>query len=347
MTQGSFAGTGRSGAVDEDVRVELPAEAGSAGRARRHLRRTLERSPAGAGVPEAVAADAEVCLSELVTNALLHAGTDLVVRVGLTPAVLRLEVSDGSPVVPQWVPRSLTASTGRGLRLITALSVARGGDVHPDGRGKTVWCELALTGRDADADPADEAAAGPGTGGVEVDAALQEEIDALLASEWSSVPDPAPDPPAPAPEGIRLLRYPLRRGVRMREHREAVLRELRLLTLTHAITDPATAARAGAVGDALAVEYAGHLKPGQVQILQALAAGRDSADLVYAVLPGHRERLERWREGDVELERLSAAIGVAVLASPADLRELMDWIVTEFARQLDGHAPRPWTGPLD
>ena len=340
--------------MDEDVRVELPAEAGSAGRARRHLRRTLERSPAGAGVPEAVAADAEVCLSELVTNALLHAGTDLVVRVGLTPAVLRLEVSDGSPVVPQWVPRSLTASTGRGLRLITALSVARGGDVHPDGRGKTVWCELALTERDADGDPAGDAAAAgrgvegaEGAAGVAVDAALQAEIDALLASEWSSVPDPAPGPPAPAPEGIRLLRYPLRRGVRMREHREAVLRELRLLTLTHAITDPATAARAGAVGDALAVEYAGHLKPGQVQILQALAAGRDSADLVYAVLPGHRERLERWREGDVELERLSAAIGVAVLASPADLRELMDWIVTEFARQLDGHAPRPWTGPLD
>ncbi|MFD0481791.1 ATP-binding protein [Kineococcus sp. GCM10028916] len=320
--------------MDEDARVELPAEAGSAGRARRHLRRTLT-GPSAAGVPEAVAADAEVCLSELVTNALLHAGTGVSVRVRLTPSVLRLEVGDGSPVVPQWVPRSLTASTGRGLPLITALSTARGGEVHPDGRGKTVWCELLLTGVDH------------GEVGLEVDLALQDEIDALLAADWESLPDPDPDPVLSAPGGIRLLRYPLGRGVRLREHREAVLRELRLLSLTHAITDPGTAARADAVGDQLAEQYAGHLRPAQARVLQALAAGEDSADLDYPRLSDHPGILERWRRNEQELDRLIAATGVAVLAAPAELRELADWMLVEFERQVTGGEPRPWPGPLD
>lgn len=322
--------------MDEDARVELPAEAGSAGRARRHLRRTLA-GPSASGVPEAVAADAEVCLSELVTNALLHAGTGVSVRVRLTPSVLRLEVGDGSPVVPQWVPRSLTASTGRGLPLITALSTARGGEVHPDGRGKTVWCELLLTGVDTGTDH--------GEVGLEVDLALQSEIDALLAADWESLPDP--DPVPSAPDGIRLLRYPLRRGVRLREHREAVLRELRLLSLTHAITDPGTAARADAVGDQLAEQYAGHLRPAQARVLQAVAAGEDSTDLDYPRLPDHPGILERWRRNEQELERLIAATGVAVLAAPVELRELADWMLVEFERQVTGGEPRPWPGPLD
>lgn len=318
--------------MDEDAQVELMAEAASAGRARRHLRRTLA-GPSASGVPEAVAADAEVCLSELVTNALLHAGTGVSVRVRLTPSVLRLEVGDGSPVVPQWVPRSLTASTGRGLPLITALSTARGGEVHPDGSGKTVWCELLLTG------------SGHGEVEPELDLALQGEIDALLAADWESLPDPDPVPSVPG--GVRLLRYPLRRGVRLREHREAVLRELRLLSLTHAITDPGTAARADAVGDQLAEQYAGHLRPAQARVLQALAAGEDSTDLDYPRLPDHPGILERWRRNDQELDRLIAATGVAVLAVPAELRELADWMLVEFERQVSGGEPRPWPGPLD
>jgi anti-sigma regulatory factor (Ser/Thr protein kinase) len=314
--------------MDEESPVVLPAEAGSAGRARRHLRRALER--AAGTVPDAVADDAEVCLSELVTNALLHAGTAMTVSVHVSPSVLRLEVRDGSQVVPQWVPRSLTASTGRGLPLITALSSARGGDVHPDG-GKTVWCELPLTGDDRD------------EGELELGAALQDEIDALLAADWESLPEPAPTTPG----AVRLLRYPLRRGVRLREHREAVLRELRLLSLTHAITDPASAALAGEVADQLAAQYAGHLKPAQVQVLQALGAGEDSADLDYPRLPDHLGLLDRWRRNEEELDRLIAATGVAVLAAPPDLRELTDWMLAEFVHQLTGGDPRPWPGPLD
>ena len=361
--------------IRADRRVVLAAEAGSAAAARRHLHRVLGELTAPGDVPEAVVADAEVCLSELVTNAVLHAGTFITVTVTLsvtvqvTPETLRLQVGDGSSVEPQWVPRSLTAATGRGLLLITALSTARGVQLHPDGSGKTTWCELSLTagGRrdqaaaasnsDADADADADADPDADAGGVEA-------MDALLAAEWASVVDElyrdGLDTPSPAPSNaknkgkakdekaqLRLLRYPLRRGVRMREHREAVLRELRLLTLTHAISDPATARRTAEVSEILASEYAGHLTSAQVRVLQALAAGNESTDLNYPQLPDHEQLLQQWKAGMENLEQLNAETGVATLATPPDVRELTQWMLEEFTRQLTGLPPRPWAGALD
>ncbi len=347
--------------------VSLPAEAGSAARARRHVRHVLGHllghllggaAPGGSALVEAVVADAEVCVSELVTNAVLHAGTPLAVGVRLRgpdggdggrgpaggdgqPAV-RLEVRDGSAVPPQWVPRSLTASTGRGLALITALSAARGVEVRAG--GKTVWCELSLTPRPA----AD--LEGPDT----LDA-----VQSVLAQEWSSVvaelqgePSPAPDPPAPGPAGsaaadaepIHLVGYPVELGVRMREHREAVLRELRLLTLTHAIADSATAALAAGIAELLSAEYAGHLSSASQLVLQALVDGEPSVDLHYPRLRDHQDLVEQWRRGLHDLERLSTGTALAPLTTPADVGRLGEWVLEEFTRQLEGRRPRPWSG---
>jgi hypothetical protein len=305
---------------------------------------------------ETLIADAQTCTSELVTNAVLHAGTDLAVAVRLNGAVVRVEVHDGSRTEPQWIPRSLTACTGRGLTLITALSSARGVDAHAG--GKTVWCELSTApGR-----------AGGGGGGAAAVAAEPEleAMDAVLAAQWSSVvaelaradldapaagatdvgagPSVGRDEPD-AP--IQLLRYPLRRGVRMREHREAVLRELRILGLTRAIADPALAALASGVSDLLSAEYAGHLTPASAQVLQALAAGGDSVDLSYPRLEDHRHLVEQWSVGIAHLEEMSTDTGLATLATPADVRELQQWVLDEFSAQLHGRAPQPWAGGLD
>ncbi|WP_432571204.1 ATP-binding protein [Kineococcus sp. SYSU DK005] len=336
---------------DADRSLPLPAEPASAALARRHVRRVL----AGA-VAEDVVTDAEVCASELVTNAVLHAGGTVVLTVhapgdaagdaaGDGPGPVRLEVADPSPVAPQWVPRSLTATTGRGLPLITALSVARGTEVHPAGGGKTVWCELST------------AAARPGGAGPTPDA------DSLLAAEWASIADElageptsgstGPGPAAPAPGAgagappVRLLRFPLRRGVRLREHREAVLRELRLLGMAHAFTDPGTERLAGDVTDLLTAEYGGHLNPAEVRKMAALAAGLECVDLEYARRPDHLALLERWIERMAEVDRLGRAGALLTAVEPPDVAELARWIVGEFGRQLRGGEPRPWEGSLD
>lgn len=86
--------------------------------------------------------DAGLVLAELVTNALLHAGTQIVVGVSVSDTALRLEVADGSPARPSARRHSLTATTGRGMGLVAALSSAWG--VSENGSGKVVWAEIAV-----------------------------------------------------------------------------------------------------------------------------------------------------------------------------------------------------------
>jgi anti-sigma regulatory factor (Ser/Thr protein kinase) len=115
--------------------VCVTAQSRSAGVARRFLRDTL------AGWDAAIYSDtAELVLTELVTNAILHAKTDIVVRVELGADGLRLEVADHSPRQPIVRHYSQEATTGRGLGLVEALTERWG--VQPAPSGKTVWAEL-------------------------------------------------------------------------------------------------------------------------------------------------------------------------------------------------------------
>ncbi|MGH8969284.1 MAG: ATP-binding protein [Actinomycetes bacterium] len=84
---------------------------------------------------------ATTVISELATNAVLHARTPFMVTMRLDADVLRLEVADGSAASPRRRHHGTEASTGRGMRLVDRLARAHG--VHPTCTGKAVWCELA------------------------------------------------------------------------------------------------------------------------------------------------------------------------------------------------------------
>lgn len=80
-------------------------------------------------------------VSEVATNAVLHAyGPEIRVRVVDRGERLRIEVADGSPVLP--VPRRARdgAENGRGLALVEALAVRWGVEGRPD--GKELWFEI-------------------------------------------------------------------------------------------------------------------------------------------------------------------------------------------------------------
>jgi hypothetical protein len=89
--------------------------------------------------------DAVLVASELATNAVLHAGGIVAVRVVPVPQGARIEVHDGTRVPPLMTGASTEAMTGRGLRLVAALS-ARWAAEPIDG-GKSVWAELSETPR--------------------------------------------------------------------------------------------------------------------------------------------------------------------------------------------------------
>jgi GAF domain-containing protein/anti-sigma regulatory factor (Ser/Thr protein kinase) len=119
--------------VDHELR--LPSDTETVPLARHFVTTKL-----GGLLPAEVVADAEVAVSELVTNAVLHAGTQVVVRLHVTSASVRIEVEDDSHVTPIRPITSAQSMTGRGLALVERLSRELG--VDRTKTGKVVWCVL-------------------------------------------------------------------------------------------------------------------------------------------------------------------------------------------------------------
>jgi anti-sigma regulatory factor (Ser/Thr protein kinase) len=89
----------------------------------------------------ALISDIELIVSELATNAVKYAGTSFEVGVH-TDGLVRIDVSDRSPRLPEPRPASPTALSGGGLHLLEAICDRWGVEVHDD--YKSVWCEKAL-----------------------------------------------------------------------------------------------------------------------------------------------------------------------------------------------------------
>jgi anti-sigma regulatory factor (Ser/Thr protein kinase) len=115
--------------------IVLPPRATSPREARRWVAQQLEDMGLQPFVEQA-----ELLSTELVTNALLHAGTTIRVRVAREGQGVRIEVQDGSRVVPSRRLYSPTATTGRGTRLLDSLADEWGWETVPD--GKVTWLRL-------------------------------------------------------------------------------------------------------------------------------------------------------------------------------------------------------------
>ncbi|MGW5238150.1 ATP-binding protein [Monashia sp. NPDC004114] len=106
-------------------------------------RHFVQSTLASWGVGEATAYSAVLCLSELVTNAIIHTDAGCELRVVLDRGVLTTTVRDGGSTVvvdPSSVTEDPLAVHGRGLQLVDALSTRWGSEL--DAVGMTVWFVL-------------------------------------------------------------------------------------------------------------------------------------------------------------------------------------------------------------
>ncbi|WP_351227360.1 ATP-binding protein [Streptomyces sp. NPDC002133] len=94
----------------------------------------------------AVTEDVLMVVSELVTNACLHAGGPEELVLHCTSERLRIEVTDASPVPPHPRPHADPAVPG-GHGLVVLGRLARAWGSAPHGTGKTVWAEIAAPRR--------------------------------------------------------------------------------------------------------------------------------------------------------------------------------------------------------
>ena len=123
-----------------DAQVDLPPDPRSAGRARQFIRTTL-----GQWRLTELDGDAELMVSELVTNALLYAQNAVTVQASLRDDgggrwSLRVGVGQDSSGVPRVSSFSDLVTTGRGLGIVRGLASNHG--VAVNGSGKTFWFEL-------------------------------------------------------------------------------------------------------------------------------------------------------------------------------------------------------------
>lgn len=119
----------------------FPPEPSSSSEARRRVSGALESRNL-----EEAASTVALVVSELATNAVLHARTPFEVRVLVRDEFVRIEVHDQTGRPPTRRYFSDEATSGRGLRLVAALCDRWGVEQDRDGGGKTVWAEVSVEG---------------------------------------------------------------------------------------------------------------------------------------------------------------------------------------------------------
>jgi PAS domain S-box-containing protein len=170
--------------------LELPPAPESARAARRFVADVLASAGAHPFVDTAA-----LLTSELVTNGIMHAHTELTIVVEATRRWARVEVVDSNPSLPMRRGYDENATTGRGLEMVELLADEFGVEPLPDG-GKRCWFRLGAV---------------PGS------------------------PDPAADDPADTPAAstarVELQNLPVALYCAWQPHAEALLREATLVAL--------------------------------------------------------------------------------------------------------------------
>jgi anti-sigma regulatory factor (Ser/Thr protein kinase) len=114
--------------------VAVPLRPGSLSDLRRWARGWLGQHRTGVDPDDVV-----VAMTEVVTNSAQHGSPPVSVELLADPPHLRMEVSDGSEVLPRVPGPDVDEERGRGLVLVEALTERWGVTVSNHG-GKTVWC---------------------------------------------------------------------------------------------------------------------------------------------------------------------------------------------------------------
>jgi DNA-binding NarL/FixJ family response regulator len=114
--------------------LTLPADIAASGAGRRFVRNLLDEAN------ETLAHDVELLVSELVSNAVLHAGTEPRLEVRIARDTVRIEVYDADRSAPVARRPDSNGPGGRGLHLVDRIASRWGFELLDE--GKLVWFEV-------------------------------------------------------------------------------------------------------------------------------------------------------------------------------------------------------------
>ena len=273
-------------------------------------------------------------ISELVTNAVVHVRSPILVSITDQTVALRIEVYDESPH-PATLARQVSLggaddplpTIGRGLQIVGAVSAVWGVAYEPD--GKSVWFEPL-----ADADPEHaptpplmrrnglDVHATPAGASPDEDAGVDADTDTHLAVHLVDVP-------------VQVLAHTRHRFAELR-------RELTLIALdrdrSSAIADELT--RAAMDLDRLR-DYFEQSTP---LMEQGIREEYDRFDLHFTVSPGDVSAMRKLKQALRDADEYCRQEKLLTLAAGPQEDSIRDWILTEMISQAEGAEPNPWAG---
>ncbi|MCW2736733.1 ATP-binding protein [Nocardioides sp.] len=262
---------------------------------------------------------AELGVSELVANAIIHATGPFKVRVRGTASHPRIEVVDGStdpPVPPVSVPGDdldLLLTFGRGLTMVAQCAAAWGATIEAD--GKIVWFE-----------PSEQ---------MTDDGAAEWVIDHLEPVGAEPTSDAAVD--------IRLIGIDVPLYTSLSRQYHELRRELRLLSLSHQSDYPLA-------GDLTAM-FANFERQFpdtyRDQMRDAEARGLPRVDLTFPLVREAAPVFVTMTEMFDVADAFCRAERLLSLARTTTQRAFHNWLLGELVHQLDGASAQPWTGRSD
>jgi serine phosphatase RsbU (regulator of sigma subunit)/anti-sigma regulatory factor (Ser/Thr protein kinase) len=269
---------------------------------------------------DALADDAALVVSELVTNALLHGGGCTAVDVVAIDGGLRVEVRDASPVPPRLGRPTEESLTGRGLRLVARLAAQWGTELEPAG-GKVIWADI--TGH-ADA---------PDNGLTD---------DELLAM-WDTAREPL------VPETrfhVELGDVPTDLLLSAKSHVDNLVREFALANAgarsgMTAEVPPHLASLVSSVVDRFSEARLAIKR----QALEAAGRGEASTSLALDLPASAADAAEEYARALDEVDAYCRARRLLTLETPPQHRVFRHWYIDELVRQLRGASKGGATGP--
>lgn len=269
------------------------------------------------GRPELVEC-AELAVSELVTNALLHGEPPIQVRVRGTREHPRVEVRDGSTESPALAVThsddddDLLLTFGRGLSIVARSSDAWGAEIEE--HGKVVWFN-----------PAAAFADGAGIVGL-----------------FTGDDDDPADRRQPGDEDlveIEIRGVPLKTFLGFQRHYRELRREVRLLTLAHEAGFPLAKSLSDVFGS-----LERHLREGigMPEIEAALAAGEKTTVLHLMTPRDAAQTIDRFLRLLDLADEFCRQERLLSLARTPEQQRFQRWFLGELVRQGNGEPPLAW-----
>jgi anti-sigma regulatory factor (Ser/Thr protein kinase) len=339
------------------ARIVLSPESASVPEARRFISDQLADLD-----PETIDV-ARLLVSEVVTNAVLHARTEVTLTLERDRSTVQVQIQDANPLLPVMRSHGPDAGTGRGLHVLDRLAT-RWGTSQIEG-GKIVWFEMSTTPDASAADSPDAAqtskvedlVATINRDGDAMEEATEGQVEASALSDLGrgdsgrgdsgrgdSGRGDSHDENDQTEDSVRCrwVALPLAQLDLTAEHYDAVLREFHLVLEREPTARASVPGRLIAIMDELTM-YSPLISSVEQDLERARQSGATSIDVGFD-LPSEVGSLALRLDNLLDETDAYCAAGVELLSlePPSEVVTMRKWLIGELVRQAEGHPAVAW-----